>query len=284
MDGRAAVRDVGEEKRRGKRVTASSPSLVEWAGLDAGTIRVALVVAPAFRDGLCESLRAAGMNVQATETPAALESAMADAPADIVVVDADAFNADAYALTTRLRMMSQVGIVMLIAGERRVDRMLALSLGADHCLANPPDPHEIELHVRNLHRRISPPVVVTSGAPRAAGTLSSWRFDVTAWTLTAPNGRSVVVSMLECRLLDRLLQKPGAVVSRGQMLTELERRGLSFVSRNLDMIVSRLRKKVAKACGEPLPVRSARGVGYVFAGLCQTVNTHERAPRQRRPS
>ena len=66
-----------------------------------------------------------------------------------------------------------------------------------------------------------------------------------------------------------LMAEPGKPQSRDHILAVLGRTRHGYNDRSLDAVVARLRRKVASATGEDIPIRSARGIGYVFAGRVQ---------------
>src|SRR3546814_6531756 len=72
-------------------------------------------------------------------------------------------------------------------------------------------------------------------------------FDAARGSITTPTGAIVTLSLAEYTVIAALLARPGDAVSRDDLLTALDRRDVRVYSRNLDMIVSRLRRKVARA-------------------------------------
>ncbi|MFS2054561.1 winged helix-turn-helix domain-containing protein, partial [Variovorax sp. CT11-76] len=93
-----------------------------------------------------------------------------------------------------------------------------------------------------------------------------WRYHYTTWLLLSPAGERVQLSNAEARLLQCLIEQPREVVDRGTLLAAMGRPGLEAYERNLDVTVSRLRRKAEQACGEKLPIVAVRGEGYSFQG------------------
>lgn len=218
-----------------------------------------------LRDTVCRYLMGAEMRVTGVADALAVEQHLAQHAVDVVVCDINLPGGSGFSIAARLRTMSNVGIVMLTARAQQEDRMLGLSLGVDHYLTKPVNLRELELLIRNLCRRVHDAAASERPSSEAqAG--SAWVFNAALWTLTAPSGRVAQLSLAEYLFLNRLVVRPGEVVSREELLAALNRPSLEMYSRNLDVTVSRLRKKVEDACGEKLPVLSARGVGYVFTG------------------
>lgn len=226
------------------------------------------------RAAICTHLADAGMEVQGVACAAELHGLMPNAP-EVIVCNTNLPDESGLSVAAWLRMSTRAGVILLTASQRRADRFLGLSLGVDHCLTQPVDLDELELLARNLHRRLVPANGGASAWPFAQKSAdagpdpAAWSFDAARWRLVAPTGRGASLSMAEHLILGCLLQNIGEAVSRDTLLTALRGRRISVYSRNLDMIVSRLRKKVERNCGVRLPVRSARGVGYVFTANCR---------------
>lgn len=220
-----------------------------------------------LRDTLCRYLAGIGMTVHGLDSAEKLDGHLALHPVDLLVCDVNLPGENGFSIVARLRQVSRAGIVMLTARGQEDDRMLGLSLGADHYLVKPVNLRELEFVIRNLHRRLNEtPAAEPEPVPQG-----TWKFDPMVWALTAPNGRIAQLTMAEFRLLYCLVVRPGDIATREQLLAAMDRPNLEMYSRNLDVTVSRLRKKVEDACGQKLPVTSARGLGYVFNGRGEIV-------------
>lgn len=100
---------------------------------------------------------------------------------------------------------------------------------------------------------------------RAGEEESLWRLDSTHWILTAPSGRTVKLTHTETSFLLALATCPGEAMARSGIIAAMGHKPDYYDSRRLDTLVSRLRQKVEKSLGTPLPVRSAHAYGYAFA-------------------
>lgn len=143
--------------------------------------------------------------------------------------------------------------------QRNVDWECAI----DELLTQPINLQSIEPLVRDLHDRL---------VAQRSGAADLWTYDAARWKLMAPNGRAVQLSLAESQLVRCLFQTQGEVASREDLLTALNRPHLEAYSRNLDVTVSRLRKKVESQCRLRLPLTSARGRGYVFNAPAEVAN------------
>lgn len=209
-----------------------------------------------MREYIVSGLAHFGIPVLGVENGTALEQALATQEPDIIILDIGLPGEDGYSIAERLRReRPQVGIIMLTARDQVDDRVKGLDCGADLYFAKPVDMRELASAIGSLHRRL-----MVSGAPGG-----SWRLDALKSALVAPSGRSVDLTDNELRFLVPLLERPGDVVDREDLLRALEQKPDVYAMRRLETMVSRLRTKVQKACpGEPLPVRARHGRGYAF--------------------
>eukprot|EP01034_Spumella_vulgaris_P017477 gene17477-22289_t len=153
-----------------------------------------------FRESLQSFLSDAGMEVCAVPDVAGLEREMANAPPDVVVLDLNLPGTDGLSAALAMRETSSVGIVVLTGRTERQDRVQGLASGRGHSLTKPADPAELELMIRNLHRRLRG--TGAGAAARAAdktagdqtetgsteaGTVGPWIFRTRKWVLESPN-------------------------------------------------------------------------------------------------
>lgn len=222
------------------------------------TIRVLIIEDEAdLRDTLCRYLEAVGMSVTGAGSAANLNAQMDQISPHVLVLDINLPGESGFSVAARLRAKSNLGIVLMTARSPKEDRLLGLSIGADHYLVKPVEPEVLELVIRNLHRRL---------AAEAAPPTDTWTFNANLWSLVAPTGRSINVSKAEFELLAALMNAPGSPISREQIRKLLNSSDQNPMGRNVDTVIYRLRRRVFLECGKPLPIQAVRGVGYVFAG------------------
>ena len=153
-------------------------------------------------------------------------------------------------------------IIILSARDEETDRLIGLELGADDYIAKPFSNRELIARIRAILRR-------TQGggqtAPRGYQLLafSNWTLDPGRRELISPEGAVVDLSGAEFDLLLAFVSAPQRVIGRERLL-EMSRTRLADASdRSIDVLVSRLRRKLAAVQAEPL-LRTVRGVGYIF--------------------
>lgn len=215
-----------------------------------------------LRDSLHTYLTGSGLMVRSIATAEHLVDEIAAYAPDILLLDINLPGPDGFAAAERVGERPSLGIIMLTGRSVRADRLHGLALGADHYLVKPADPAELEMLIRNLHRRISARYEASS--PEAAAE-EVWGFNATRWVIVCPRGVKVSLSAAERHLMEKLLERPGEPVARADLVPPERQQNLD-PGRGLDLLVFRLRRKVEKETGSSLPLLSARSIGYVFAG------------------
>lgn len=215
------------------------------------------------QSAMAHYLSLVGMRVRRAGSNRDLDALLAISAPDLLVLDADLPDEDAFAIVARLRSSSRMGILILTEQDRLDDKVLALTAGADACLDKPIQFRELEAVIRSLLRRLKTPSR-HDRPDHGAAVQKAWRFDATDWALTSPNGGTVLLTNAEYVALQALIARPGASVKREEIARSLGKVAGGYDDRSINALFSRLRRKVQTASGELLPIRSARGVGYAF--------------------
>lgn len=221
----------------------------------ATSLKVALVEDdPDLLEELAASLGEAGFDVIACPSAEAFWRARAATDFDLVVLDLGLPRESGLSVLRRLRESSGIGVVVLTARALPADHAQSLSEGADAFLSKPVDLHVLQATLRSVTRRMKP------AAPAIA-----WRLSGDGWSLCTPDGAIVELSMQERLLLEGVMEEPGRVITREALLERFEQASEDVDPQRLDMVVHRLRKKVAQV-GHRLPLRTLYRSGYVFQG------------------
>src|SRR5215211_3915037 len=149
-----------------------------------------------------------------------------------------------------------IPIVMLTARGEEAERVRGLATGADDYVVKPFSVPELLARIKSILRRADPDAVAEV---LTAGDLS---LDRTMRRVTR-GGRDINLSPTEFRLLEHLLQSPGRVYSRAQLLDAVWGREIYVDERTVDVHVGRLRRAITRG-REPDPIRTVRGLGYSF--------------------
>lgn len=232
----------------------SSPVAQSPAPRTGSHLKVALVEDdPDLLEELSASLGEEGFDVIACPSAEAFWRAHAHTAFDLVVLDLGLPRENGLSVLRRLRDNATLGIVVLTARVLPADHASSLSEGADAFLPKPVDLGVLAATLRSVARRMR----------QAAPATVAWRLTSDGWSLHAPDGAMVELSPQERLLLACLMESPGNAVPREALLDRFERAGEDADPQRLDMVVHRLRKKVA-ALGHRLPLRTLYRTGYVF--------------------
>jgi DNA-binding response OmpR family regulator len=234
-------------------------------------LRVILVDDEAdFREPVSRYLRKSGMDVRGVDSVEALDILLAEFPAQVVILDVNLPGESGLDAVHRLRQQTSAGLVMVTARGNVNDRVQGLSQGADSYFGKPVDLRELEAAIRSLAGRIE--------------TLNPdvWIFDRDRWLLRSPLGEDVELTSDEYKLLVGLTDVPGETVDRDSLLRRMNKAPRNSEDRRLDVLVSRLRAKFSQRKGA-LPVKSVRGIGYVFFKPVRCIGDGAEVLQQRAP-
>lgn len=214
-----------------------------------------------IRDGLRDYLVRHGYAVRTADGAVALDRLLAQAPAELVVLDWMMPGEDGLSICRRLAATG-VAVLMLSAHDSPPDRVVGLEVGADDYLSKPFDPRELLARVRALLRRAE-----KLRADPAAPVLrfNGWCLAPALRTLTDPLGRNVALTAGEFALLRVMAERPGRVLGREHLMSLTRGDDAEPFDRAIDLAVSRLRRKLAQAhAGGDALIQTLRGEGYRF--------------------
>ncbi|WP_019831072.1 winged helix-turn-helix domain-containing protein [Sphingomonas sp. PR090111-T3T-6A] len=179
---------------------------------------------------------------------------------DVVIVAVEAIDPAAMLMLAEIRKRVASQLIVIAADVPAEQRILALTLGADHVLDAQVDERELTAVLRNSTRATPSRL----GMARTGEAPWRWRLEADRWVLVAPNLREVRLTRSEYTVLGLLIGNAGAIRSRAELLAGIN--GCAERERVLDVLISKLRRKVWDCAQMELPLRSARNAGYVFAG------------------
>lgn len=221
--------------------------------------------ADGLRDDLVDYLRLKQHLVESAANGAQARAILAERAFDIVILDVGLPDCHGFALAREIRDRHGLGcgIIMLTGHGSVEDKVEGLASGADIYLVKHASLRELEANIASLARRLL--TAPTRGANALALPLETdWRLEKTSWCLTSPTGGRVQLTATEFACIAKLMAVRGNAISRNDLITALDRPSMRYNERNLDGLISRLRRKVAQFCGMELPVSVVYGVGYVF--------------------
>jgi two-component system OmpR family response regulator len=216
-----------------------------------------------IRDLIFAQLVREGYDVRTAGNVAEIRAELERDHVDLIVLDLNLPDGDGLSLCRDLRSEGHDGaIIMVTARDSAIDRVLGLELGADDYLTKPFEPRELLARIRNLLRRARPEDLHRPRGARYA-TFGAWQLDLLKRRLVTADGRLVMLSSAEFRLLSRFIDAPNEVLTRETLLPE--RRATVAFDRSIDLQISRLRQKLAAAPDGDTLILTVRNEGYVFA-------------------
>jgi two-component system, OmpR family, response regulator len=223
---------------------------------------------PEIRTLVSRFLTKNGCRITATGDAQSMGRAIAAARIDLVVLDIMLPGEDGLSICRRLRANSSVPIIMLTAAGDPVARVVGLEMGADDYVAKPFDPHELLARIRAVLRRtatLPPTPEMPAGPMRFVG----WHLDPVARDLRNPAGARVILTSGEFDLLLAFCLRAQRTLTRDQLLDLTQGRGTEAISRSVDILVSRIRRKIERDPRDPVLIKTVRSGGYVFTPLVE---------------
>jgi len=176
----------------------------------------------------------------------------------VVILDVGLPDITGFELCRALRAFSQVPVIFLTARGSEIDRVLGLELGADDYVVKPFSPRELVARVHARLRRAGGP-----SAPPKEGWREAGAFGIDAeGQRIRYQGELLSLTRYEYRLLAALLRRPGAILSRDQLMDDVWRDAPETVDRTVDTHVKTLRAKLRATAPGADPIQTHRGLGY----------------------
>lgn len=222
----------------------------------------------ALRTLTARALRQSGFNVLTAATGAEMWITLRENMVSLVVLDIMLPGTSGFDLFRRLRRESDIPIIFVSARGSEEDRVLGLELGADDYLAKPFSTRELAARVSAVLRRggggqDASQDSIADGRISDSIVFDGWQLSLARRELHSPDGVMVDLTGAEFDLLTTFLSYPQRVLGR-ERLMELSRTRIGDSSdRSIDVLVSRLRRKLQGEGGES-PIVTVRGVGYMF--------------------
>lgn len=217
-----------------------------------------------IRDLLKQYLEKNGMRVSTAAEGKEMQKVLESARIDLIVLDLMLPGTDGLELCRNLRVKSQTPVIMLTARGDEMDRILGLEMGADDYLPKPFNPRELLARIKVVLKRtqlLLPQRETEDNKPiRFAG----WTLDTIARHLISADGSVTPLSGAEYRLLTVFLDHPNHILNRDQLLDLTQGREADPFDRSIDVLISRLRRRLDDDPKEPQLIKTIRGEGYVF--------------------
>lgn len=188
-------------------------------------------------------------------------------PPALAILDVGLPDMNGFELFKRLQKLpagAEVPMLFLTARSDEIDRVVGLELGADDYIAKPFSPRELVARVRTILRRSGrtqqgPPTISPASTPAPA----PFALDVDRMQIRY-YGRLLDLSRYEYGLLRLMVQRPGRVFTRDELLSQVWDEASDSFDRTVDAHIKTLRAKLKAVAPDVEPIRTLRGTGYAL--------------------
>ena len=200
-----------------------------------------------------------GFEVQQAKDAAAARRILGTKKAvDLVILDIMMPDEDGLTFCQRLRETEDIPILMVSARSLSIDRSIGLEAGADDYLPKPFERRELVARVRAILRRGGP-------ARHAKYLVGGFTVDRDRRAVLDRGGSALALTSGEFDLLGCLVERAGRTLSRDQLIDWTRGRSSDVFDRNIDVQISRLRKKLVDAGFPEDGIKTVRNAGYILA-------------------
>ena len=220
---------------------------------------------------IAEYLRNNSCNVTTANDGREMLRAMTDHRVDLLILDVMLPDEDGLSLCRKVRAQSQTPIIMLTARGDDIDRILGLEMGADDYLPKPFNPRELLARITAVLRRQAAAHTASATAGATALTFLGWRIDLRLRELRNPDGARVAMTGAEFDLLRTFCERAGRVLSRDSLLDLTQGRNAGSFERSIDVLVSRIRRKIEPDPQDATMIKTVRSGGYMFTPSVEAV-------------
>ena len=216
---------------------------------------------PAIADSLLYALRSEGLEAEHCALGTAALDRVRGGGVDVLVLDVGLPDINGFEVCRQLRGFSQVPVIFLTARNDEIDRVLGLELGADDYVAKPFSPREMVARVRaRLRRSAANPAVEPEVSWQARGVFA---IDAEGHRIRY-HQQLLDLTRYEYVVLAALLQRPGSILSRSQLMNRGWDLDADSGDRTVDTHIKTLRAKLRMAGAQVDPIRTHRGLGYAI--------------------
>ena len=208
---------------------------------------------PAIADTLAFALKRDGFLTECLSLGRDALAAAASRTHALIVLDVGLPDMSGFDVCRELRRFSEVPVIFLTARSDEVDRIVGLELGADDYVAKPFSPREVASRVRAILRRVQRPASNSNNT-------APFQIDQDGARI-AYHDTWLSLTRYEFGLLAALLDKPGRILSRAQLMERVWSDAEESLDRTVDAHVKTLRAKL-KAVRDDDPIETHRGQGY----------------------
>lgn len=172
----------------------------------------------------------------------------------LLILDLTLPEIDGLELIPKIRATSQLPIIISSARDDILDKVMGLERGADDYLPKPYNPRELQARIKAILKRLAP---IETQSPE----LSTFDLNLTDMKIRF-QGTLLDLTMAEFDILKLLIQRNGGVVAREDFIYDSEYIEDESSLKNIDVMISRIRHKIANIDKSQTYIKAVRGIGY----------------------
>jgi two-component system, OmpR family, response regulator len=208
-----------------------------------------------------------GLRVSIAHDSRGLDTTLASSSVDLIILDVMLPGKSGLELCQEIRHRSRIPIIMLTAVTDTGDRIVGLEMGADDYVSKPFDPRELLARVRAVLRRNQGGDTVSSSGSISVYRFAGWSLDLERRKLLDSQGVRVELTRSEFNVLAALVEASGRVLSREQLIERCGGDASQSFDRSIDILISRLRRKLDDDPKSPSVIDTVRGGGYQIVAV-----------------
>lgn len=212
---------------------------------------------------LTEYLEQYEMQVVTAEEPYIGLSTLATSHFDLVILDLTLPGIDGLDVCKEIRKKYDIPIIISSARHDITDKVKALDYGADDYLPKPYDPLELEARIKSLMRRHNHDFEMKVRTPSTQTHKNDFEVFEDKMLILF-KGTPLNLTAAEYGILSYLIKKDGGVVSREELIYNIDVISEETSNKSIDVIVGRIRSKLGENSKEPTYIHSVRGIGYKY--------------------
>lgn len=225
---------------------------------------------PDMRETVCAALLRDGYLVQEAEDGPGMRSILAQCQVDLVILDLGLPGESGFDLARKLRNSSDIPLIMLTGRDNVIDKVVGLEIGADDYITKPFHARELVARIGTVLRRVhagarNAGLETGEGSPDAIR-FGEWTLDLRGHRLTGYDSDVVLLTTYEFQVLSTLVQRPGKVLTRDQIMDLVADREWNPLDRSIDVLIGKIRRKLGDDSRNPKFIRTVRNFGYMFIG------------------
>jgi len=220
------------------------------------------------RNTLKSVFEAEGYNVLQASDGEEMNEIVKNHTIHLIIMDINLPGKNGLLLARELRKNQNIALIFLTGRDNEVDKILGLEIGADDYITKPFNPRELTIRTRNLLTRT---MAESAAAEETAPVIQNYKFN--GWTLEAdsrslisPNGDIFKLPRSEFRAMQLLIEAPGKIKTREDLLMKMTGRELKSHDRTVDVTIRRIRKHFESIPNTPEIIATIHGEGYRFCG------------------